>query len=67
MVTKKSDEDEVVEVSEGKSVYRVSFSIDPSLRRKIRIASALHDMDQGEWMAEIISRAASKALEDVKQ
>jgi len=65
VATKKTTEEEIVETN-GKSVYRVSFSIDPSLRRKIRIASALHDMDQGEWMAAIIERAADKALEEVK-
>lgn len=58
-------EEEAVE--NGKHVYRVSFSIDPSLRRKIRIAAALNNMENGEWMAAIIERAADKALEEVKQ
>jgi hypothetical protein len=41
---------------------RVSITIDPALRRKMRIAAAHADMEVGEWAAEVLKAAAIKAV-----
>lgn len=57
---------EVVEDVEenGSGPYRLSITIDQTHRRHLRIAAALADMSVGEWAAEMIERAAEKALAD---
>lgn len=40
---------------------RISFTVTPDLRRKIRIAAAHADMENGEWIQLILERAAEKA------
>ena len=40
---------------------RVSITIDPSLRRNMRIAAAYADMTIGEWAVEVLRRASEKA------
>jgi hypothetical protein len=62
----KADADEVVETNgDGGSEkgMRVSITIDPSLRRHMRIAAALNDMTVGEWAVATLTRAANKASE----
>lgn len=44
-------------------VLRISVTVDPSVRRLIRIAAAVNDMEPGEWAASILEKAATKALE----
>ena len=53
-------------VGNGRSdVYRMSVTLDPSLRRHIRIAAAIADMTPGEWACAVLERAANKAtIED---
>lgn len=45
---------------------RMSITVDPSLRRKIRLAAALNDESIGEWCARILETYADKAVEDLK-
>jgi len=58
--TKAVEEDETTE--NGK--YRLSISLDASLRRNIRIAAAYNDLDVGEWCAKVLSIMAEKAIEE---
>jgi hypothetical protein len=44
--------------------YRISLTIDPSLRMKIRLAAAINDEDQGEWCSRILETYADKAVSD---
>lgn len=41
---------------------RISITIDPSLRRNMRIAAAHADMEVGEWASEVLKQAAVKAV-----
>lgn len=52
-----------VEPQEDKGL-RLSITIDPSLRKNMRIAAAINDSTVGEWAAEILEKAASKSLQD---
>jgi hypothetical protein len=45
--------------------YRLSITIEPSIRRKLRLAAAVHDMSIGEWASEVLERAADKAVEGI--
>lgn len=70
MARPKAEETEEVEEStsngsDRKKVDRISISIDPSLRRKMRIAAAFSDKEVGEWAQLVLARAADKALENV--
>jgi hypothetical protein len=47
------------------SGYRLSITIEPSIRRKLRLAAAVHDMSIGEWASEVLERAADKAVEGI--
>lgn len=47
---------------EEEEKIRVSITIDPPLRRKMRIAAAYADMEVGEWAAEVLKAAAIKAV-----
>jgi hypothetical protein len=49
------------EVEEEEKI-RVSITIDPPLRRKMRIAAAYADMEVGEWAAEVLKAAAIKQV-----
>ena len=42
--------------------FRLSITLDPSLRKKIRIAAAVQDMTVGEWASNVLERAADKAV-----
>jgi predicted HicB family RNase H-like nuclease len=42
--------------------YRLSITIDPSIRKKLRIAAAVHDMSIGEWCSAVLEKAADKAV-----
>lgn len=44
---------------------RISISVDPSLRRQMRIAAAINDMTVGEWANETLRRAVEKATEGI--
>ena len=44
---------------------RISISVDPTLRRQMRIAAAVNDMTVGEWAAETLRRAVEKATEGI--
>lgn len=57
---KQQQEDEVE--SNGKGLYRISFTVDQPTSRNIRLASALADMDKGEWIVMILEKAAEKAV-----
>lgn len=50
---------------DGDSGYRLSITIEPSIRRKLRLAAAVHDMSIGEWASEVLERAADKAVEGI--
>jgi hypothetical protein len=41
---------------------RISITIDPSLRRNMRIAAAHADMEIGEWASAVLKQAAIKAV-----
>lgn len=56
---------EETDETNGDKGYRLSITIDPSARRNMRIAAALHDKTVGEWAATILERAADKAMENV--
>lgn len=45
--------------------YRLSITIDPSIRRKMRLAAAIHDLSIGEWSAKVLENAADKAVEGI--
>ena len=46
---------------EEKAPYRLSISIEPDLRRNMRIAAAHADMTIGEWATKVLGLAAEKA------
>jgi hypothetical protein len=46
--------------------YRLSITIDPSIRRKMRLAAALHDKTIGEWASSVLENAADKAVADLQ-
>jgi hypothetical protein len=46
--------------------YRLSITIDPSIRRKMRLAAAVHDMTIGEWATQVLENAADKATEGLQ-
>jgi hypothetical protein len=50
----------------GDNSFRLSITIDPSLRRKIRLAAAVHDLGIGEWASKVLGRAADEATKDMK-
>lgn len=41
---------------------RISFTVDKRIKKNIRIAAALADMDPGEWIVMILDKAAEKAV-----
>lgn len=45
--------------------YRLSITIDPSIRRKLRLAAAVHDLNIGEWASKVLENAADKAVESI--
>lgn len=45
--------------------YRLSITIDPSVRRKLRLAAAVHDLNIGEWASKVLENAADKAVEGI--
>jgi len=47
--------------SKGEMV-RLSLTVDPRLRKKIRIAAAYADMEISEWASEVLREAAEKAI-----
>lgn len=44
---------------------RISITIDPSLRRNMRIAAAFADMSIGDWAVEVLKRASEKAVPEL--
>lgn len=60
--TKAAEAEEDTTEENGK--YRLSISLDTSLRRNIRIAAAYNDMEVGEWCARVLGIMAEKAIED---
>ena len=54
------------DAEEQDSGYRLSITIDPSIRRKMRLAAALHDMTIGEWASSVLENAADKAVADLQ-
>lgn len=66
--TQDADEQEVTVVTDdGEKPYRLSITIDHSMRKNMRIAAALHDMSPGEWAVKILERAADKAMAQVAE
>jgi predicted HicB family RNase H-like nuclease len=53
------------EETNGDSGYRLSITIDPSIRRKLRLAAAVHDMSIGEWASAVLEKAADKAVAEL--
>lgn len=41
---------------------RISFTVDKETRRKVRIAAAHADMEVGEFVVDVLERAAEKAV-----
>lgn len=58
---------EEAEEDETNGNFRLSISLDPALRRNIRIAAAYHDLTVGEWASRVLQRAADKAVEEGPQ
>lgn len=60
----KAEPVEEVEETNGKRPYvpRLSLTVTSEMLRNIRIASALADMDKGEWCTTVLERAADKAV-----
>ena len=46
--------------------YRLSITMEPSLRKKLRIVAALHDKSIGEYAVIVLEAAADKAVEGLK-
>lgn len=54
---------DIVPEQESKGeVVRLSISIDPAIRKMVRIAAAYADMEIGEWASKILREAAEKAI-----
>lgn len=49
-----------------KDVYRMSVTIDPSIRKRIRIAAAINDQEVGEWAADVLNKAAAAQLKEAR-
>lgn len=49
-----------------KDVYRMSVTIDPSVRKRIRIAAAINDLEVGEWAADVLNKAAAQQLKEAR-
>lgn len=47
--------------------FRLSITLDPSLRRNIRIAAAYHDLPVGDWASRVLQLAADKAVAEGPQ
>jgi len=47
------------------SVPRLSITLTPKLKSKIQLASALADMEPGEWCKTVLVQAAKMSLEKV--
>ena len=60
MAERKAKTDDV-EVVEEAAPIRISVSIDPSLRKNMRIAAAHADLTVGEWATKVLTLAAQKA------
>lgn len=52
------------EADETNDKFRLSISLDPSLRRNIRIAAAYNDMTVGEWASAVLTKMADKATDE---
>lgn len=52
--TRKTDEE--------RGIARISFTVDPTLKRNMRIASAYDDKEVGEWAVGVLERAVAAAL-----
>ncbi len=66
---KTQDVDEDVETAADNgdakaAVRRVSITVDPELRKQMRIAAAINDMDIGEWAVKVLTRAVERATEE---
>lgn len=48
-----------------KPADRISITIDPSLRKNMRIAAAVNDLTVGEWATKVLERAADKSVEEM--
>jgi hypothetical protein len=44
-----------------KGGLRISITVDPTLRKNMRIAAALSDQTVGEWALDILEKAADRA------
>lgn len=63
-------EDEEVEVpaetsSRAPAAPRISITITPSLRKKVRLAAALADMEEGDWARTVLVTASRRIVEKV--
>lgn len=43
--------------------YRMSVTLEPAARKRIRLAAALADLDPNEWARVVLAQAASKTVE----
>lgn len=67
---RRQEEDEEVEVPAATSgrapaAPRISITITPQLRKKLRLAAALADMEEGDWARTVLVTAARRTVEKV--
>lgn len=58
-------EEETVPQRRAPGPPRISITIDVKLRKKIRLAAALADMEEGDWARTVLVTAAKRTVEKV--
>lgn len=51
---------------ETEELTRISFSMDQTTKRNIRIASAVAGKEPGEWAVDILDKASTAAVKEAK-
>lgn len=46
----------------GAQSPRISITLSPRLKKKLRLASALADMDENDWARAVIAQAAKRTV-----
>jgi uncharacterized protein (DUF1778 family) len=52
----------MTEAKERTDTVRLSITIDPEIRKIVRIAAAYADLEVGEWAGKVLREAAEKAI-----
>lgn len=47
----------------GPQAPRISITLTPSLRKKLRLAAALSNMEEPDWARAVIAKAAKRTVE----